>query len=231
MMIAVVYVVVFTCSWHCRWLKVWLLRSDRTGSDCGCAAIGGLGPSTLLYTGWRWWWSWWWRWCCFRLGMTITIILIHSHPETGLPVLCFHLGMTEGFLIDQGTKEQRSLSPSEVQQVVHWNRSDLIQHILELIFYINIKLLQQVLDSIKEEICREGQAYSHVYQPGDFIISDNLAVGHEADPATQLPREEVKLAFVLYFPVLKFIAFEPGWPSGDAPCNNRRLTTPKKTLS
>ena len=54
-----------------------------------------------------------------------------------------------------------------------------------------------MLDSIKEEICREGQAYSHVYQPGDFIISDNLAVGHEADPATQLPREEVKLAFVL----------------------------------
>ena len=52
---------------------------------------------------------------------------------------------------------------------------------------------EQVLDSIKEEICKEGRVYSHVYKPGDFIISDNLAVGHEADPATQLPREEVKL--------------------------------------
>ena len=50
-----------------------------------------------------------------------------------------------------------------------------------------------MLDSIKEEICVEGRVYSHMYKPGDFIISDNLAVGHEADPATQLPREEVNL--------------------------------------
>ena len=28
---------------------------------------------------------------------------------------------------------------------------------------------------------------------GDFIISDNLAVGHEATPETQLPQEEVDL--------------------------------------
>ena len=54
------------------------------------------------------------------------------------------------------------------------------------------KPFSQVLDSIKEEICMEGRVYSHMYKPGDFIISDNLAVGHEADPATQLPREEVK---------------------------------------
>ena len=59
---------------------------------------------------------------------------------------------------------------------------------------LNINTSEQVLDSIKEEICKEGRVYSHVYKPGDFIISDNLAVGHEADPATQLPREEVKLA-------------------------------------
>ena len=59
---------------------------------------------------------------------------------------------------------------------------------------LNIDTSEQVLDSIKEEICKEGRVYSHVYKPGDFIISDNLAVGHEADPATQLPREEVKLA-------------------------------------
>jgi len=53
--------------------------------------------------------------------------------------------------------------------------------------------VQQVLDSIKEEICVKSRMYSHEYKPGDFIISDNLAVGHEADPATQLPREEVGL--------------------------------------
>ena len=31
------------------------------------------------------------------------------------------------------------------------------------------------------------------WQEGDFIISDNLAVGHEAHPDTQLPRIEVGL--------------------------------------
>jgi len=111
--------------------------------------------------------SYWERlWMCSDRRSGPQHPLIYSHPETGLPVLCFHLGMTEGFLLDRGTKQQRSLSPVEVQQV---------------------------LDSIKEEICVEGRVYSHVYKPGDFIISDNLAVGHEADPATQLPREEVGL--------------------------------------
>ncbi len=31
------------------------------------------------------------------------------------------------------------------------------------------------------------------WEAGDFIISDNLAVGHLASPDTQLPREEVGL--------------------------------------
>ena len=34
-----------------------------------------------------------------------------------------------------------------------------------------------MLESIHSEICREGVRYSHTYSPGDFIISDNLAVG------------------------------------------------------
>ena len=35
--------------------------------------------------------------------------------------------------------------------------------------------------------------YSHKWEPGDFIISDNLAVGHEASPETQYPRSKVGL--------------------------------------
>jgi len=31
------------------------------------------------------------------------------------------------------------------------------------------------------------------WEEGDFIISDNLAVGHEATPDTQLPRDVVGL--------------------------------------
>ena len=82
---------------------------------------------------------------------------------------------------------------------------DLCFHLAEEItsLELNIDTSEQVLDSIKEEICKEGRVYSHVYKPGDFIISDNLAVGHEADPATQLPREEVKLTT---FPTNYFLA-------------------------
>lgn len=35
--------------------------------------------------------------------------------------------------------------------------------------------------------------YAHKWRPGDFIVSDNLALGHEASPETQLPRDEVGL--------------------------------------
>ena len=68
-----------------------------------------------------------------------------------------------------------------------------------------------MLDSIKEEICVEGRVYSHVYKPGDFIISDNLAVGHEADSATQLPREEVKYTTLISCLNSSQIMVTPGW--------------------
>nr|CAD7417867.1 unnamed protein product [Timema poppensis] len=35
--------------------------------------------------------------------------------------------------------------------------------------------------------------HSQMWSEGEFIISDNLAVGHEATPETQLPRSKVGL--------------------------------------
>lgn len=54
-----------------------------------------------------------------------------------------------------------------------------------------------VLDEI-EATFQEGGAgahlrWSHRWQPGDFIIADNLAVGHEASPDTQRPPSQVGL--------------------------------------
>jgi taurine dioxygenase len=40
--------------------------------------------------------------------------------------------------------------------------------------------------------------YDHVYGEGDLVIVDNLAVGHEASPETQLPRKKVVLMTVQY---------------------------------
>ncbi len=35
--------------------------------------------------------------------------------------------------------------------------------------------------------------YSHKWEAGDFIISDNLALGHMASPETQYSRDKVGL--------------------------------------
>ena len=94
--------------------------------------------------------------------------LIYTHPESGKPTLCFHLGMTERFLLDMGLKTEKYLSPSETEEV---------------------------LESIHHEFVKnDGEVqYRHSYEAGDLIVSDNLAVGHEASPDTQLPRDKIGL--------------------------------------
>ena len=56
-----------------------------------------------------------------------------------------------------------------------------------------------VLSSILDEFVHPGDGsyrdliYQHEWRPGDFIISDNLALGHKAAPETQLPPSKVGL--------------------------------------
>ena len=94
--------------------------------------------------------------------------LIYSHPDTGKPVLCFHLGMTDGFIIDYKKSTEKKLSNDETAKI---------------------------LSDIHHEIVKNDGAilYQHKYEAGDFIISDNLAVGHEASPDTQHSREVIGL--------------------------------------
>jgi len=94
--------------------------------------------------------------------------LIYSHPDTGKPVLCFHLGMTDGFIIDYKKSTEKKLTNDETEKI---------------------------LSDIHHEIVKNDGAslYQHKYEAGDFIISDNLAVGHEASPDTQHSREVIGL--------------------------------------
>jgi len=93
--------------------------------------------------------------------------LIYRHPATGLPVLCIHLGTTKRFVLDVGSRQEREL---------------------------NSRQSRQILNQIQKEFTRDpDRLYHHKYSEGDFIISDNLAVGHEASPETQLPPEQVGL--------------------------------------
>jgi len=94
--------------------------------------------------------------------------VIYRHPLTGKPVMCLHLGMTEGFILDHGTEKAKATSPATTRKI---------------------------MDGIYEELVKEGGSiqFHHRWEEGDLVITDNLAVAHEADPDTQLPREQVGL--------------------------------------
>ncbi|KAL4132736.1 hypothetical protein QTP88_009844 [Uroleucon formosanum] len=94
--------------------------------------------------------------------------LIYSHPKTGKPVLCFHLGMTTSFIWNYNLPTETTASHEEYEAL---------------------------LKSIDSKINQDNgkYIYVHKWEPGDFIISDNLAVGHFAHSSTQAPRSEVGL--------------------------------------
>ena len=93
---------------------------------------------------------------------------IYLHPLTQLPTLCFHLGMTDHYILDYGTDQERILSEEETE---------------------NVKA-----DIHYEFVKNNGEIqYVHNWEPGDFLISDNLALGHEASPDTQLSPDQVGL--------------------------------------
>lgn len=94
--------------------------------------------------------------------------LLYSHPVTGQKVMCFHLGMTESFAWDYGQPNARFTDEKETRAL---------------------------LREIYNEIVKDGGKlqYSHHWRQGDFMISDNLAVGHEASVETQWPRSKVGL--------------------------------------
>lgn len=78
--------------------------------------------------------------------------------------MCFHTGMTQAFITypDGGEEPQmtdRRMTAAVLQDIDRTFREDL-QHLV----------------------------YAHRWQPGDFIITDNLAVAHEASPTRSCRR-------------------------------------------
>jgi len=94
--------------------------------------------------------------------------LIYTHPRTNKKVMCFHLGMTADFIYDYGSPGERRANAEEYKRIIN--------------------------DINYEFVKNNGQIqYKHEWEKGDFIISDNCAVGHEASPETQYSRDQVGL--------------------------------------
>jgi hypothetical protein len=70
---------------------------------------------------------------------------------------------------------------------VHLTNKKAMQNLSDCIFKIYVPLFGVMFILLFE---RENVLQ---WEEGDFIISDNLAVGHEATPETQLPRDVVGL--------------------------------------
>ena len=96
--------------------------------------------------------------------------LIYTHPKSGLDTMCFHLGMISSFVWDKGTDKERLTNSQETAAIL-----DEIEHVF------------------KVKAPEQGLVYAHKWQPGDFIISDNAALGHEAAETTQMPPSKVGL--------------------------------------
>ncbi|XP_063872724.1 alpha-ketoglutarate-dependent sulfate ester dioxygenase-like isoform X2 [Scylla paramamosain] len=94
--------------------------------------------------------------------------MIYSHPLTKKKVLCFHLGMTESFIWDYNTPQQRLTKDEETYAILQEIHKEIVKN-------------------------KDTLQYRHEWSVGDFIISDNLSVAHEAAPETQLSRKEVGL--------------------------------------
>ncbi|XP_046687773.1 uncharacterized protein LOC124373445, partial [Homalodisca vitripennis] len=80
----------------------------------------------------------------------------------------FHLGMTSDFIYDYGNPGERLATPQE---------------------------FTRILNEIHHEFVKDNGKiqYKHNWEEGDFIISDNCAVAHEASPETQASPSQVGL--------------------------------------
>uniref|UniRef100_A0A1B6C9E7 TauD/TfdA-like domain-containing protein n=1 Tax=Clastoptera arizonana TaxID=38151 RepID=A0A1B6C9E7_9HEMI len=94
--------------------------------------------------------------------------MIYKHNFTKKEVLCFHLGMTSDFIYDYKSQCERFATKDEFRRIINDIHNEFVK------------------DNGKIQ-------YKHNWEVGDFIISDNCAVGHEASPETQLPRSQVGL--------------------------------------
>ena len=115
--------------------------------------------------------------------------MIYKHPVTNRNTMLIHLGMTSTFL--EINKKYQDLGIEEILKL--HEKSNKNGQVLKVYDQLETK---EVLGKIEDfiQICkRKGLMYKHEYEAGDLLISDNLAVIHEAVPSTQFKPEQIGL--------------------------------------
>ena len=105
--------------------------------------------------------------------------------------------MTEQYIWDIGTPQQRETSPLETENIHKEIHDQIVKNDRELLMQHKVTKCCHTFLSTHCNFIRlflHGLNISYLqWKTGDFIISDNMAVGHEAHPDTQLPRTQVGL--------------------------------------
>lgn len=95
--------------------------------------------------------------------------------------MCFHLGMTAAFVWDYDASSKDNVDNavnSNAARQTDASETEALLNEIEAVFHSEVAA---------------RLIYSHKWQHGDFIISDNAALGHEASVETQTPPSVVGL--------------------------------------
>ncbi|KAL5017589.1 hypothetical protein ScPMuIL_007178 [Solemya velum] len=102
-----------------------------------------------------------------RIGKNNVYPLLYPHPVTGLPTLCIHFDQQPETIYDYGTENEQT----------------------------NLMGSAQLKKEIASEIEKDDRRliYSHKWETGDFIITDNLALAHHPSKESQLEPAQIGL--------------------------------------
>lgn len=120
--------------------------------------------------------------------------VVHEHPISGRKSVWLHLGMTGAVIeklnedsVKDGQLPFRLLNEKEMKSLFH-DYNDLLNKGVE-----------------------DGYTVNYQYNQGDFIVIDNLAVGHRASPEAHKSAEEQGLRIMHRTTVEATQDFEPGF--------------------
>jgi len=115
--------------------------------------------------------------------------VIYPHPVTKKPTMLLHLGMTSAFIEVYDAFKHLAID----EAIKLHQQKDGDKKVLKV---YDSAQTQQMLNKLASfiDICKQnGLMYEHQYETGDLLISDNMAVIHEAVKSTQYKPEQIGL--------------------------------------
>eukprot|EP01084_Bolivina_argentea_P093521 168193_1 len=116
--------------------------------------------------------------------------IIYKHPITQKNTMLIHLGMTATFI--EVNDKYAHLNIDKVLQL-HNQLNDDNNEILKVYNQTETQNMLKEIELFIEKCKENNLMYKHEYEKGDLLMSDNLAMLHEAVPSTQFGTKQIGL--------------------------------------